>query len=91
MPLRMRDSRPHAKTKLPFLGSMFVSFLAISTNSLRNGSEVVFCAHMPKAVWTKLITLGESISRRIRRFRFSVVAFPSAQSGLSFVRRRERR
>src|SRR5271165_821909 len=22
MPLRMRDSRPHAKTKLPFLGSM---------------------------------------------------------------------
>ena len=22
MPLRMRDSRPHAKTKLPFLGSV---------------------------------------------------------------------
>ncbi len=53
---------------------MFVSFLAILTNASRNGSEVVCCALMPKAVWTRLISYGET-SRRIRRFPFSVGAF----------------
>ncbi len=42
--------------------------MAILRNASRSGSDLVCSAHMPKAVWTELISYGESISRRIPRF-----------------------
>jgi len=48
--IRPIPGNTQSRSTSTIIRSMFVSFLAILTNTSRNGSEVVCCALMPKAV-----------------------------------------
>src|SRR5271157_1962589 len=48
--IRPIPGNTQSRSSSTIIRSMFVSFLAILTNAERNGSEVVCCALMPKAV-----------------------------------------
>src|SRR5271166_5356897 len=48
--IRLILSNAQSRSSSTIIRSMFVSFLAILNNASRNGSEVVCCALMPKAV-----------------------------------------
>ena len=52
MPLRMRDSRPHAKTKLPFLGSKPISDRLTSRNRLES-EGLRFIAFLMMRDWSE--------------------------------------
>src|SRR5271156_3557475 len=48
--IRPIPGNTQSRSSSTIIRSMFVSFLAILTNASRNGSEVVCCALIPKAV-----------------------------------------